>query len=466
MNKPTAASKLQARMAPQLARLRAGFASGRTRPHAWRYQQLSRLEAMMAEREEEFAAALLEDLGKSAGDAYTTEIGFVKAEARLARKRLRRWMRPRRVATPMPVLPARSKIVPEPLGVALIIGPWNYPVQLVLAPLVAAIAAGNCAVIKPSELAVHSAGALARYLPDYLDPECVTVIEGGAAETEALLAQRWDKIFYTGGGHVGRIVMAAAAKHLTPVTLELGGKSPAIVLEDANIEAAARRIVWGRFLNAGQTCVSPDYVLVAPAREAELLAAMKAVVTRFFGADPRASPDFGRIINDRHFKRLSAMLKDGEVVIGGQSDKASRYIAPTILRDVSPEAPVMREEIFGPILPVLRIGGLDEAIAFVGARPKALALYLFSRSRQAARRIVAETSAGGVAINDTVLHLAVPGLPFGGVGDSGTGAYHGVHGFRAFSHHKAVLNKPSWPDPPLRYPPGSPFKRRWLRRIL
>ena len=466
MNKPLARSKLKARMAPTLERLRAGFAGGRTRPHAWRYEQLSRLEAMMAEREDEFAAALFKDLGKSAGDAYTTELGFVKAEARLAKKRLRRWMRPRRVATPMLALPARSFIVPEPLGVALIIGPWNYPVQLVLAPLVGAIAAGNCAVIKPSEMAVHSAAALARHLPDYLDPECIAVIEGGAAETEALLAERWDKIFYTGGGHVGRIVMAAAARHLTPVTLELGGKSPAIVLEDANIGAAARRIVWGRFLNAGQTCVSPDYVLVAPSREAELLAAMKAVVTRFFGADPRASPDFGRIIDDRHFKRLTAMLKDGEIVAGGQSDRNSRYIAPTILRDVSPEAPVMREEIFGPILPVLRIGGLDEAIAFVGARPKALALYLFSRSRSAAARIVAETSAGGVAINDTVLHLAVPGLPFGGVGDSGTGAYHGVHGFRAFSHDKAVLNKPSWPDPPLRYPPGSPFKLRWLRRIL
>lgn len=466
MNKPIARSKLQARMAPKLARLRAGFAGGRTRPHAWRYEQLSRIEAMLAEREDEFAAALLEDLGKSAGDAYTTELGFVAAEARLARKHLRRWMRPRRVGTPMLALPARSMIVSEPLGVALIIGPWNYPIQLVLAPLVAAIAAGNCAVIKPSEVAVHSAAALARVLPDYLDPECITVIEGGVPETEALLAERWDKIFYTGGGHVGRLVMAAAAKHLTPVTLELGGKSPAIVLEDANIEAAARRIVWGRFLNAGQTCVSPDYVLVAPGREAELLAAMKAVVTRFFGADPRASPDFGRIINDRHFKRLTAMLKDGEIVIGGQSDKNSRYIAPTILRNVSPQAPVMGEEIFGPILPVLTIADLDEAIAFVGARPKALALYLFSRSREAARRIIAETSAGGVAINDTVLHLAVPGLPFGGVGDSGTGAYHGIHGFRAFSHDKAVLNKPSWPDPPLRYPPGSPFKLRWLRRIL
>ncbi|MCZ6860502.1 MAG: aldehyde dehydrogenase family protein [Alphaproteobacteria bacterium] len=466
MNKPIARSKLQDQIAPRLARLRAGFNSGRTRAHAWRYEQLFRIEAMLTEREDEFAAALFKDLGKSPGDAFTTEIGFVKAEARLARKRLRRWMRPRRVGTPMLALPARSKIVPEPLGVALIIGPWNYPIQLVLAPLVGAIAAGNCAVVKPSEIATHSAAALARYLPDYLDPDCITVIEGGVSETEALLAVRWDKIFYTGGGRVGRIVMAAAAKHLTPVTLELGGKSPAIVLEDANIEAAARRIVWGRFLNTGQTCVSPDYVLVAPGREPALLEAMKAVLTHFFGADPRTSPDFGRIINDHHFNRLTAMLEDGEVVAGGQIDKNSRYIAPTILRKVSPEAPVMQEEIFGPILPVLTMASLNEAIAFVDARPKPLALYLFSRSREAARRVIAETSAGGVTINDTVLHLAVPGLPFGGVGDSGTGAYHGIHGFRAFSHDKAVLNKPSWPDPPLRYPPGSRFKRRWLRRIL
>jgi aldehyde dehydrogenase (NAD+) len=462
MNKPLA----KAATGATLERLRAAFTQGRTRPAGWRHDQLSRLEAMLSEHEGEFAAALKADLGKSAVEAYMTEIAFVRGEARRTRRKLDRWMRPRRVPTPLLALPGRSRLVAEPLGVALIIAPWNYPLMLALSPLVGAIAAGNCAVLKPSEVAPNTSAAIARYLPDYLDADAFAVVEGGVEAATDLLAERWDKIFYTGNATVGRIVMAAAAKDLTPVTLELGGKSPCIVLADADIAVAARRIVWGKFLNAGQTCVAPDYVLVERAREADLLAALKAAVADFYGADPAASDDFARIVNDRHFTRLAPLLADGEAVTGGQSDPATRYIAPTVLSGVALDSAVMRDEIFGPILPVLPVGGLDEAIAFVTARPKPLALYLFSASRAAAERVIAETSAGGVAINETVLHLAVPSLPFGGVGESGTGAYHGHFGFRAFSHEKAVLARPSWPDLLFRYPPMTRRKFGILKRFL
>jgi len=462
MNKPLAKAGADA----TVERLRTAFEEGRTRPVAWRRAQLARLVAMLVEHEAVFAAALKADLGKSTKEAWITEIEFVRGEARRTSKRLAKWMRPRRVPTPLFAIPGRSRIVSEPLGVALIIAPWNYPLMLALSPLVGAIAAGNCAALKPSEIAPNTSAAIARLLPDYLDPDCFAVIEGGVETATALLAERWDKIFYTGNGTVGRIVMGAAAKHLTPVTLELGGKSPCIVLDDARLDVAARRIVWGKFLNAGQTCVAPDYVLVERAQEAALLEALTRAIAEFYGTDPAASADFARIVNDRHFKRLTPLLKDGTVVTGGQSDASARYIAPTVLRDMALDSTVMREEIFGPILPVQPVEGLDEAIAFVNARPKPLALYVFSENRAHTDRVVAETSAGGVAINETVLHLAVPSLPFGGVGESGSGAYHGAFSFRAFSHEKAVLARWSRPDLMFRYPPLTRRRFALLKRFL
>ncbi|HUT49579.1 MAG TPA: aldehyde dehydrogenase family protein [Alphaproteobacteria bacterium] len=462
MNKPLS----NPAAAASVERLRASFAAGRTRPAAWRRGQLAALEAMLDDHEGDFATALKADLGKSATEAYVTEIEFLRGEARRARRHLARWMRPRRVPTPLFALPGRSRLVTEPLGVALIIAPWNYPLMLALSPLIGAIAAGNCAVLKSSEIAANTSAAIAKHLPDYLDADAFTVIEGGAETATALLAERWDKIFYTGNATVGRIVMTAAAKHLTPVTLELGGKSPCIVLDDARLDVAARRIVWGKFLNAGQTCVAPDYVLVERGKEAALLEALKRAVADFYGPDPAASDDFARIVNERHFKRLELLLQDGQAVTGGQSDAQSRYIAPTMLTNVAPDSTVMRDEIFGPILPVLPVNDLDEAIAFVTARPKPLALYLFTESRDAAARVIAETSAGGMAVNETVLHLAVPSLPFGGVGESGTGAYHGQFGFRAFSHEKAVLARWSRPDLMFRYPPMTRRKFGILKRFL
>ncbi|HYL51007.1 MAG TPA: aldehyde dehydrogenase family protein, partial [Acidimicrobiia bacterium] len=348
----------------------------------------------------------------------------------------------------------------------LIIGPWNYPVQLVLAPLIGAIAAGNCAVLKPSEVAPHASRTLARILPEYLDPDAVAVVEGAVPETTALLAERFDHVFYTGNGAVGRIVMEAAAKHLTPVTLELGGKSPAIVDRHADVAVAARRIAWGKYVNAGQTCVAPDYVLVDAQLEDALLDRLRESVHQFYGADPRRSPDYARIVNDRHFERLQRLARDGEIVYGGEHDAASRYFAPTALRNVPVGASVMQEEIFGPILPVIPVADVTAAIDFVNEREKPLALYLFSESQAVQERVVEETTSGGVALNATMMHLAVAELPFGGVGPSGIGAYHGRAGFDTFSHKKSVLAKPTRIDPPIAYPPYTRLKEALIRRFL
>jgi aldehyde dehydrogenase (NAD+) len=351
----------------------------------------------------------------------------------------------------------------------LVIGPWNYPVQLVLAPLVGAIAGGNTAAIKPSEVAEHTSRALARLLPRYLDPSAYVVVEGGVVETTALLEQRWDHIFYTGNGIVGRIVMTAAAKHLTPVTLELGGKSPVIVDASANLDVAARRIVWGKYTNAGQTCIAPDYVLVDKRVEAPLLARIADTVRDFYGTDPRGSADLGRIVNERHFDRI-ARLADadgaGEVVVGGDRDRTTRYYAPTALRNTDPNAPIMQEEIFGPVLPTLPVDDLDDAIGFVTARDKPLALYVFADDPVARDEVIDRTTSGGVCVNATLFHLAVPGLPFGGVGESGMGAYHGRSTFDTFTHRKSVLTRPTRPDPSVAYPPYSPLKARLLRKLL
>jgi aldehyde dehydrogenase (NAD+) len=449
-----------------VARLRATFDSGKTRPLAWRREQLQAMRKMLTEREPELLEALAADLGKPRLEAWATDVGFVISEIDHALKHLRRWTRPTRVRTPLVTKPARARLVPEPLGVVLVIAPWNYPVQLALAPMVGAIAAGNAVVLKPSEVAPHTSGALAHFLPEYLDPEAIAVVEGAVAETKALLAQRFDHIFYTGNGRVGRVVMEAASHHLTPVTLELGGKSPAIVDGSANLEVAARRIAWGKFLNAGQTCIAPDYVLVARDKEDQLVELIRRAIFDFYGNDPKASPDYARIVSDNQFKRLSGLLGSGTVAVGGEQDKGTRYIAPTVLRDVAPDAPAMQEEIFGPLLPVIPVDSADEAIAFVNAKDKPLALYVFAGDSAIADRVVESTSSGGACVNATLYHVTVPGLPFGGVGESGVGAYHAKASFDVFSHAKPVLKKSTRPDPDLAYPPYTDKKERLMRRFL
>ncbi len=328
-----------------------------------------------------------------------------------------------------------------------------------------AIAAGNTAVVKPSEVSAATSAIIARLVPKYLDRDAVAVIEGGVPETTALLAQRFDHIFYTGNGTVGRVVMKAAAEHLTPVTLELGGKSPCIVDEDVDLDVAARRIVWGKFFNAGQTCVAPDYLLVHERVKPRLIDKLRQMVTEFYGDDPKQSRDYGRIINERHHARLSKLLASGKPVLGGQTDEQARYIAPTVLEDVSPDAPIMQEEIFGPILPVLTVPNVESAIEFVNRRDKPLALYVFTNDKQTAERVIERTSSGGACVNDCVSHLVPPELPFGGVGPSGMGAYHGKAGFDTFTHKKSVLDKATKLDAPLRYPPYADQKLKWVKRL-
>ncbi len=452
-----------------VGRLRATFETGRTRPAKWRRAQLEAVKRMLVEHEREFLDALAADLGKPAIEGWLTDIVLTTREADHTLKHMASWMRPERVPVPLVQRPASARVVREPLGVVLVIAPWNYPVQLLLEPMIAALAAGNAVVGKPSEVSAASSAVLARLVPQYLDPDAVAVMEGGVEETTALLQQRFDHILYTGNGRVGRIVMEAAAKHLTPVTLELGGKSPAIVNDDADIAVAARRIAFGKWINAGQTCIAPDYVLVHRDVERALVEALRSSIRSFFGDDPKASPDYARIVNDQHFERLAGLLEQGgfqEVVAGGEVDPAQRYIAPTVLRGVDAGSPLMQEEIFGPILPVVAVDAIDAAVRFVNDRPKPLSLYVFARSRAAQQRVVGRTSAGGVCVNTTVVHFAVPSLPFGGVGDSGFGAYHGREGFETFSNRKPVLTKPVKPDAPVQYPPWTGFKKRLLRRIL
>jgi aldehyde dehydrogenase (NAD+) len=454
------------RIPDTVAKLRETFRSGRTRPLEWRLAQLARLTELLDRHADELVAALQADLRKPTLEAFVADLAGTRAESELARKKLRRWTRPERVRVPLSQLPGRARIVREPLGVVLVIAPWNYPVQLLLCPLVGALAAGNCVVLKPSEVTAHTSAALAKLVPRYLDPEAVAVVEGGVPETTALLAERFDHIFYTGNARTGRIVMAAAARHLTPVTLELGGKSPCLVDADVDLEVAARRIVWGKFLNAGQTCIAPDYVLVHESRERELLEALGTSLREFYGDDPKRSPDLARIASDAHQQRLTKLLESGEVVTGGIVDAAERYVAPTLLRNVKPDAPVMQEEIFGPILPVLTVPDMERAIDFVNEREKPLALYLFTRNAELEQRVIARTSSGGVCVNATIWHIANPNLPFGGVGESGLGAYHGRHSFEVFSHRKSVLTKPTRFDIRFAYPPYTKAKLALLKRVL
>ncbi|HUS43057.1 MAG TPA: aldehyde dehydrogenase family protein [Ilumatobacteraceae bacterium] len=449
--------------------LRDGFHSGVVRDIESRRVQLRSLRAMFVEQEDRLIDALVADVGKPRIEAYTTEIAFTINEIDHTLKHLDAWNKPTKIKVPITFKPGSATLRPEPLGTVCIIAPWNYPVQLLFAPLVPALAAGNTAVLKPSEVTPSVSALIEELVPRYFNASTVAVVTGAVDETTALLEQRFDHIFYTGNGKVGRVVMRAAAEHLTPVTLELGGKSPAIVAADANLEVAAKRIAWAKFLNAGQTCVAPDYVLVEESVEDQLVTALADAVTTFYGADPRQSDDYARIVNERHHERLMKLLDAGgydATVIGGTGDRGSRYIAPTVLAGVKPDAAVMDDEIFGPILPVLTVGDIDEAIRFVNDREKPLALYAFSSDEDTLEHVVANTSAGGVTLNHAVLHLAVPDLPFGGVGESGMGSYHGKSGFDTFSHAKAVLDKPTRPDPALMYPPYTSMKQKILRKFL
>ncbi len=448
--------------------LRSTFESGRTRPLAWRKEQLAGLRRMLDECDSELVDALAADLGRPRMEGFAADLGHAKAEIRHLHGHVADWMKPTKVSLPLTVAPGRGWIQPEPLGVALVIAPWNYPIQLLLEPLAAAIAAGNCVVAKPSELAPHCSAALARLLPRYLDGEAVVVVEGGVEETTALLDQRWDHIFFTGSTNVGRVVAAAAAKHLTPTVLELGGKSPTYVHASADLDITARRIAFGKFLNAGQTCIAPDYVLADRQIRDQLVDKLQREITAFYGPTPRDSASLGRIVNERHARRLQGLLEQGAgtVVTGGEVDVEARYVAPTLTVDPSPEAPIMQEEIFGPILPILAVDGPAEAKAFVTVRPKPLALYVFAGEGSVIDDVVDNVSSGGVCVNQTLMHLLPPDLPFGGVGDSGMGAYHGKTGFDAFSHRKSVLKKSFRPDLKMLYPPYSARTERLVRRLL
>jgi aldehyde dehydrogenase (NAD+) len=447
--------------------LRSTFGRGVTKPHAWRVAQLEAMQRMLVDNEDVFADALADDLGKHAVESWVTETGFLGNEIEHLLRHLREWLRPRRVAIPLYLQPARARLVREPLGVVLVIAPWNYPLQLSLTPMAGALAAGNAVVLSPSEHAAATSRALAQLVPAYLDSSAVQVVEGGVPETTALLEQRWDHIFYTGGGAVGRLVLEAAAKHLTPVTLELGGKSPTFVDEDADLPVAARRIAWAKFTNAGQTCVAPDYVLATRPVLDELKPLLERAIHDFHSADPARSGTYGRMVNDRHFDRVRDLIDPTRVAVGGRVDPTTRYIEPTILDGVDAEDAVMQEEIFGPVLPLVEVSGVGGAIEFVTAREKPLALYVFTGNEETKRRFLTGTSSGAITFNLPMAHLAVPTLPFGGVGASGMGAYHGEASIDVFSHTKPVLDAPTRPDLiAVVYPPFTSLRRQLIRRLI
>ncbi|KRO52248.1 MAG: aldehyde dehydrogenase [Acidimicrobiia bacterium BACL6 MAG-120910-bin40] len=449
-----------------VAKTRSAYESGKTRPLAWRKTQLQACVRMLQENADQFAEALATDLGRGPEEAWLYDIGFSITEIELMIKNLKKWTEPRKVSTPMVSLPGSSHRVPQPLGVVLVIAPWNYPIQLLLIPVAGAIAAGNAVVMKPSEVSSATSALLGKLVPRYLDNDAITIVEGAVSETTQLLAEKFDHIFYTGNGTVGRIVMRAAAENLTPVTLELGGKSPTIVDKSANLAIAGRRIAWAKYVNAGQTCVAPDYVLAHDSIADKLVEEIRKSIKNFYGDDPRQSSDFARISSPRHFSRLDAMLASGNIAIGGQTDEQDRYISPTVLVDVKASDAVMQEEIFGPILPVLAVQSIDDAIDFVNARPHPLALYVFAEDQKVNDKVVASTTSGGVTVNGTIFHMTGPFLPFGGVGESGMGAYHGRAGVDTFQHLKPVLKRSTRVDAPLAYPPYTKRKFAILKKFI
>ncbi len=445
-----------------VARLRETFRSGRTRPLEWRLGQLEALEKLMVEREKDFVAAIVADLGRNEVDAWLADVAPVVAESKHARKHLRSWTRPQRTRVPLAVQPGKAWVQWEPLGVAGIIGPWNYPVFLLLSPLVGAIAAGDVSVIKPSEHTPTVSALLARLLPEYLDPDTIAVVEGAAAETLELIDQKLDHCFFTGGPEIAKHIMTAAAQHLTPVTLELGGKSPVIVADDASIRVAARRVAYAKALNSGQTCIAPDYVLVDRTVRDQFVEELGKAIDTFKSDGPLP------LVHERRASRIGELITGagGRVVRGGKVDPAAHTAELTVIVDPDDTSELMTEEIFGPVLPIVSVDSFDDAVARVNAGEKPLAVYLFSNSRDRERRVLTEISNGGTVINHLMFHVLAPGLPFGGVGNSGMGAYHGRWGFETFSHRKAVLRKPTRPDPNLLYPPYNKLKERLMRTVF
>jgi acyl-CoA reductase-like NAD-dependent aldehyde dehydrogenase len=441
------------------------FNSGKTLPLEFRIGQLKRLKDSIERNERIIFEALYKDLRKSEIEAYNSEVLVVTSEIDYVLRRIKKWVRPRKVRTPLMHLPAKSLVYPEPAGVVLILSPWNYPFQLTFAPLIGAIAAGNCAVLKPSEYAPHMSAAMAEIIRNNFEQDYVTVAEGGVEVSKALLQEKFDHIFFTGSINVGKIVMRAASQHLTPVTLELGGKSPCIVWKDANIEVASRRILWGKFMNAGQTCVAPDHLLVHKDIGKGLIETLINGIGKFYGPSPQQSKDYSRIINEDHFERLIKYLEDGTVLFGGEHDKKDLYISPTLLSNVKEFSPVMQDEIFGPILPIIEFETMEDVIGRMRSKPKPLSLYLFTDDQGVQEAILSGTSSGGICINDTVSHIVGSDLPFGGVGESGFGNYHGKASFDSFTHYKSVLKRSFSFDSKMKYPPYRVELKR-IKRIL
>lgn len=449
----------------QFLALQATFMSQVTKDYEWRIEQLTQLQKLTEENKTQIEEALFADLGKCKTEAWLTEAGFLISDIKDTKKRLKKWMKPQKRPMPMLAQPGSSYVQAEPLGTVLIIGAWNYPFQLTLAPLVAAIAAGNCAIVKPSELSPAVSRLIADLLPKYLDQSAFAVVEGAKDETTELLTFPFDKIFYTGGEQVGKIVMAAAAKHLTPVTLELGGKSPCVIDGKTNLKLAARRIVWGKMMNLGQTCVAPDYVLIEKEYQASFIDILISTYKEQYGKCTKDNKDIGRIVNRRHAERLARYIEGQEVVFGGEVDLDNRFVQPTVIKNPSLDSLIMNEEIFGPLLPVLALDNKQQLIDFVRQRPKPLAAYLFTDNKSFEQDFVAQVSSGSMCINDTSIFMASHDLPFGGVGTSGMGAYHGKAGFDTFSHMKSVMRRSFRLDASIRYAPFSKFKLSILKLI-
>lgn len=432
------------------------FLTGRTRKHDFRREQLLRLQGALKKWSKPLCEALWQDLHKSEQEAILTELSIVEGEVKNHLRHLKQWMRPVRKGTPLKMTPSRSRIVSEPLGSALIISPWNYPVQLLLNPLVGAISAGCTALLKPSPYVPNVSRTIEQMIADTFDEKYVAVVQGNRDVNTALLEHRYDIIFFTGSPSLGRLVMQAAAKHLTPVVLELGGKSPCIVDKGADVKIAAQRIAWGKTLNAGQTCIAPDFLLIHRSLQEPFIEEFKRAIVRLHGEDVRQSQHFVRMVNERAFDRVSAYLQDGRVVAGGKTVREERYIEPTLLADVNPSAKVMQEEIFGPVLPMITFEDRDEVVRFVSEREKPLAFYYFGKEEKG-WKMLRRTTSGGACINDTIMHIANENLPFGGVGNSGMGSYHGKLSYDVFSHYRAVVVTPTWLDLPFRYMPYKMF---------
>ncbi|MCF6365027.1 MAG: aldehyde dehydrogenase family protein [Bacteroidales bacterium] len=442
------------------------FLSGQTKPVKFRIKKLKKLKTALQENEKYLYEAIYKDFGKSEFETYATELSLVYSEINLSIKKVSKWAKRKKQKTNLANLPGKSYIIPEPLGTCLVIGAWNYPYQLSLVPLVAAIAAGNTVILKPSELSKNSSSIMAKILNRVFIPEIIYVIEGGVKETTELLELKFDKIFFTGSVPVGEIIYRKAAKKLIPVTLELGGKSPTFVLNDANIKMTAKRIIWGKFLNAGQTCVATDYVLVDKKVEENLLEELKKQINIQFPSFEKLPENYVQIINDKNFERLLNLIDKKKVFIGGTFDREKRIIHPTVLHNITFEDNVMNDEIFGPVLPVISFEDLEKTIQEVQKRPKPLALYIFSKNKKIVKNIQDEISFGGGAVNETVMHLTNHRLPFGGTGSSGFGNYHGYAGFQTFSHFKSILKKPFWFEPPIKYAPYTKKKLKLMKRLM